>query len=199
MTTTLRLILLLVPILGLNVNPSGIQRPPPAAMLYPNDCPHEPPCADSVWIAHQRLAAYTRLNDRSRRAFVVTVGQRLRFHRAFVVVDRPGLVVVTRSQSRYRAGDTVWVLGYEGEGDYRVWHRDTLLVIDPAALVGDSSRAKRLERPRFTWWAEVSTGAGRRGWLALRNTAEEGLAFDENLDMRPRPAPRRSPSSRPAG
>ena len=185
MTTALRSILPLAFALGVTGGPAGIQRPPASALVYPNDCPHEPPCADSVWVAHERLPAYSRLNDRSRRAFVVEAGQRLRFHRAFVVVDRPGRVVVKRSELRFHAGDTVYILGYEGEGEYRVWHRDTVMVLDPTALVADTSSARRLEPPRFTWWAEVSAAADRRGWLALRNTVTEGIAFDERLEMRP--------------
>jgi hypothetical protein len=186
----LRSTLLLALALAVNGQPFGIQRPRASALVYRNDCPHEPPCADSVWVAHERLPAYTQLNDRSRRAFVVEVGQRLRFHRAFVVVDRPARVVVQRSQSRFHTGDTVYVLGYEGEGEYRVWHRDTIMVLDPTTLVAETSTRRRLEPPRFTWWAEVSAGAGRRGWLALRNTATDGIAFKERLDML-RPSTRR--------
>jgi hypothetical protein len=181
----LRSTLLLALAVTVSGGPSGAQRPPASALVYRNDCPHEPPCEDSVWLAYERLPAYPRLNDRSRRAFTIEAGQRLRFHGAFVVVDRPGRVIVKRSQSRYHAGDTVYVLGYEGEGEYRVWHRDTVLMLDPAAFAADTSIARLLEPPRFTWWAEVSAGAGRRGWLALRNIATDGIAFDAGLDMRP--------------
>ena len=174
--------------LGLGVGTlSGAQGPPASALVYRNDCPYEGPCADSVWVAQEQLPAYARLNDTSRRAFVITAGQRLRFHRAFIVVDQPGRLIVTTSQDRYRAGDTVHVLGYEGEGHYRVWHRDSVMVLDPTSLEADAD-ARRDEEPwlpRFTWWVEVSVGEGRRGWLALRNVAAGGIGFDEHLDMRP--------------
>jgi hypothetical protein len=187
----LRVSFLLVLTIAGSVTWLGAQRPPASALVYPNDCPHEPPCADSVWVAHERLPACARLNDRSRRAFIITRGQRIRFHRAFIVVDRPGRVVVSQAQSRFRDGDTLYVLGYEGEGEYRVWHRDTVMALDPSALAGD---VRRLARPRFTWWVEVSAGTGRRGWLALRNTADEGISFDEQLEFRPRDATGRAPA-----
>lgn len=178
--------------------PVGAQRPPQRALLYANDCPHEPPCPDTVWVAFERLPVYARLNDRSRRAFVVAPGERLRFHRAFVAVDRPGRLLVTRSGSHFTAGDTVYVLGYEGEGEYRLWHRGA--VLESGALNPDSPGVQPLESSRFTWWAEVSAGPGRRGWLAMRNTATEGFSFAERVDTRPRPLPpERRKGSRPAG
>jgi hypothetical protein len=187
MPTAFPFVLALALSLGAIGSLSGAQGPPASALIYRNDCPHEPPCADSVWVAHARLPAYARLNDTSRRAFGITSGQRLRFHRAFIVVDQPGRLIVMTSRDRYRAGDTVHVLGYEGEGDYRVWHRDTVMALDATSLEADADARSDGEPwlPRFTWWAEVSVGEGRRGWLALRNVAAGGIGFNEHLDMRP--------------
>lgn len=159
------------------------QRPPGSALVYRNDCPHEPPCAESLWVAGQRLTTYARLNDRSRRAFTIANGQRIGFDSGVIVVDRPGRIVATKADGRYRAGDTVYVLGYEGEGAYRAWHRDSVVTLmlpfDPPSL------GKVLTRTRFTWWAQVSDSAGRRGWLALRNVTDDGIYFDEQVEMTP--------------
>jgi hypothetical protein len=105
---------------------------------------------------------------------------------------------VTRTGSRFADGDTVYVLGYEGEGEYRLWHHGA--VLESGALRVDGLGVQLVEPSRFTWWAEVSAGPGRRGWLAFRNTVTEGISFAERIDMRPRPAPTARPkSSRPAG
>jgi hypothetical protein len=81
----------------------------------------------------------------------------------------------------------VYVLGYEGEGDYRLWFRGR--VVEFETLSADGADAAPLEPSHFTWWAEVSGRAGRRGWLAFRNTVTEGISFAERVDMRPRPVP----------
>jgi hypothetical protein len=157
------------------------QRPPTSTLVYRNDCPHEPPCAESLWVADQRLVTYARLNDRSRRSFTIAKGQRFAFDSGVIVVDRPGRFAITKAEGRYRVGDTVYVLGYEGEGLYRAWHRDTVTTLfneNPAI-------GKAVSKPRFTWWAQVRDSAGRHAWLALRNVTDDGIFFAEEIDMMP--------------
>ena len=159
------------------------QQPPKSALIYRNDCPHEPPCAESLWVAGQRLTTYARLNDKSGRSFAITRGQRIGFDSGVIVVERPGRILITKTDGRYRAGDTVYVLGYEGEGEYRGWHQDSALTL--SFPFDDSTYGRVLERTRFTWWAQVSDNTGRRAWLALENVTDDGIAFDEAIEMRP--------------
>lgn len=158
-------------------------RPPASALVYRNDCPHEPPCAESVWVANQRLTTYGRLDDRSRRSFTIAKGQRIRFDSGVIVVDRPGRIVAKKADGRYGVGDTIYVLGYEGEGEYRGWHRDSALSLD--FPFDDTVRFEVIEQTRFTWWAAIRDKSSRRGWLALKNVEEDGISFDEAIEMQP--------------
>lgn len=159
------------------------QRPPKPALVYRNDCPHEPPCAESLWVAGERLTTYARLNDRSRRSFSIAKDQRIEFDSGVIVVDTPGRLVIAKPEGRYQVGDTVYLLGYEGEGTYRAWHRDSVLSLSFPFDHGSSARV--LERPRFTWWAAVRDKGGRRAWLPLKNVEIDGIAFEEIIEMTP--------------
>lgn len=57
-----------------------------------------------------------------------------------------------------KAGDVFYVLHYEGEGMFRVWHNGKLTDTDDVQGKG----------PRATWWVQIKTAAGVVGWAISR-------------------------------
>ena len=164
------------------------QPPPAAARVEATACPHEPPCPDSVWVARGPLHAYRARGDRTRVAFTAAPGDSLRVGPGYLVTERAGRVAVVRSDAAVglARGDTVYVLGYRGEGEYAGWVHGRPRALGAVLWEGPDAAGRLVTPARMTWWVAVTDPGGRRGWLALRNTAGmEGMGFGEPVDMRP--------------
>ena len=55
-----------------------------------------------------------------------------------------------------KAGDTIYILHYEGEGYYKVWHDGKVVDVE-----NFSDKAKQ---PKATWWVKLKTRSGAIGW-----------------------------------
>jgi len=55
-----------------------------------------------------------------------------------------------------KAGDTIYILHYEGEGYYKVWYDGKLVDIQNFS---DNAR-----QPKSTWWVKLKTRSGVIGW-----------------------------------
>lgn len=54
--------------------------------------------------------------------------------RTGVVLTRPGTLKIVWDHGPFKKGETVYVLTYEGEGVYKVWHRSKVLEADVGVL-----------------------------------------------------------------
>jgi len=63
-----------------------------------------------------------------------------------------------------KAGDTMYLLHYVGEGFWKVWHDGKLVEIGDLPQKG--------LKPKTTWWVELKTTAGIVGWVIDRHNFE---------------------------
>jgi hypothetical protein len=55
-----------------------------------------------------------------------------------------------------KAGDTIYILHYVGEGFWKVWHDGKLVEIDDFP--------SKVPKPKATWWVRLKTVSGAVGW-----------------------------------
>ena len=63
-----------------------------------------------------------------------------------------------------KAGDTIYILHYIGEGYWKVWHDGNL--VDVEDFPGKGSK------PKTTWWVKLKTSSGDIGWTVEHNNFE---------------------------
>ena len=63
-----------------------------------------------------------------------------------------------------KAGDTIYILHYEGEGFWKVWHDGKLVEIDNLPDKGT--------KPKTTWWVKLKTSSGAVGWTVEHHNFE---------------------------
>jgi|SRR6267142_807125 len=54
-----------------------------------------------------------------------------------------------------KAGDTIYILHYEGEGYYKVWHHGNVV---------DVENFDEAAKQKITWWVKLKTRSGSIGW-----------------------------------
>lgn len=158
---------------------SGVPRPV-APHVVPNACPFEC-CRYGAWRFRSPAALRTRPARGAVLAGRVPAGTRVTADSGHVVVETIGVVVIAGPHAEpgpvegwgrvYVPGDTLLVLDYLGEGDYRVWHQGR--VREAAAFwdAGATRGARLVREPRSRWWAHVTRRAGGRtlrGWVEMR-------------------------------
>lgn len=153
---------------------------PRAPLRIDGACPFEG-CQYATWTTTEETRVYA-APDTTSATFTVPAGAELDADRGFVLLTRIGQAVARRAAEVYvgfedtrpvAAGDTLWVLDYEGEGSFRVWTGGTLAYSDGINLGGVTSDDPPLEvlaEPVPMWWAHVTLADGRDGWLWMDRT-----------------------------
>jgi hypothetical protein len=60
-----------------------------------------------------------------------------------------------------KAGDTIYILHYEGEGSCKVWHHGKALDVE--------NFSEDAAEPKSTWWVQIRTRYGAIGWTVSHN------------------------------
>lgn len=170
--------------LSLSPDDRALADRPAAPVRIDGACPFEG-CVYGTWTTSDETTIYAASGDTTSAAFTVPAGTALEASDGFVLVTRLGEAVAARSTSIYigpeaerpvAAGDTLWVLDYEGEGSFRVWHNGTLAFsgagADAAAPGEDGPALRRVTEPETQWWARVTAPGGRSGWLWMDRTPD---------------------------
>lgn len=91
--------------------------------------------------------------------------------RTGVVYTRPAKLEVVWDHGPFRKGEVVYVLTYQGEGTYKVWHQgkivssDVFFPTDPPCQGPSPECWGKLDGlPEATWWVQIETPAGQVGW-----------------------------------
>jgi hypothetical protein len=63
-----------------------------------------------------------------------------------------------------KAGDTIYILHYVGEGFWKVWHDGKVVEIDDLPSNGP--------KPKASWWVKLKTSSGTIGWTIERHSFE---------------------------
>ena len=172
----------------------GAKSSPPALPFIDRDvCPLHYGCSfREDWVARRPLTAYAREGDPTRVAFGIAAGESFVALRADMYVTRAGIVVMVAdldatceppdcSEAGFRTGDVVYVLSYRGEGSYLISHRGRLRESEAFWNRDQPRDAIVREAPEMFWWVLVRNKAGREGWLRLKNTADLGIMFEEQI------------------
>jgi hypothetical protein len=63
-----------------------------------------------------------------------------------------------------KAGDTIYILHYIGEGYWKVWHDGNLVDVEDFPGIGS--------KPKTTWWVKLKTSSGAIGWTVEHSNFE---------------------------
>jgi hypothetical protein len=140
----------------------------PSVYVSKGACPFEG-CVYRDWIAKRDLTVYDRPDGtvivdqihQGERVHAVTGEVHCRPVRVVAGRDHPEPGSYEPTSPRIRKGQVYYLLHYLGEGQWRVWFRGTLTVVE--GLDSDAPR------PKTTWWAKIETPRGRIGWVIATN------------------------------
>ena len=180
--------------------PPSLTPRPQAPWRMADHCPFEYGCNFGVWQACEALVVRRAPQAGAAVRYRLAAMERFRALRADLVLTRFGRVRVDHPMEPdtdhgwppLPAGTDVIVFkaypeaGYGIWADGRAWDVEGFWSREPSPRVP----GRLLEAPRMTWWVEVETLDGQRGWLGLRNTAEDaqGIDFAEAIRMGDGPA-----------
>lgn len=155
----------------LTASPCAAARRAPSVYVERGACPFEC-CTYREWWAARPTPVYASPRRTSRRLGTLAKGEHVQALTGFVRT-RAGRFVVTGDKGRYRAGETIWVYTYHGEGNFLVWYRGRMYDEDLGFSPSGGSSGTRGERGNWghltgahqsEWWIQVRMQNGRVGW-----------------------------------
>jgi hypothetical protein len=172
---------------------SGAATRPSMPREEPNACPFEG-CQFGAWTARDTVVARRSRNTSSARSFTVRKGETVTAVTGVLVITRPGRVefrdrtdLLTKDgQISVEPGDTLYLLGYRGEGFTDAWFKGrTYRAVDGAMAFFNAlcdTRPERcsgrvVERQQSTWWVQIRNGAGLVGWTNQADVFDGRDAF----------------------
>ena len=143
-------------------------------------CPFEG-CQFGAWTARASVVARHSRNTSSARSFTVRKGETVAALTGVLVITRPGRVtfrertdlLTAEGQISVAPGETLYLLGYRGEGFTDAWFKGrTYHEVDGAMEFFNAlcdTRPERctgriIEPVRSTWWVQIRNSAGLVGW-----------------------------------
>lgn len=141
---------------------------PPAVYVSKGACPFEG-CVYRDWIAKRNLSVYDRPDGteiidhlrRGERVHAITGEVHCRPMRVVATRDHPEPGSYEPTSPRIRKGQVYYLLHYLGEGQWRVWFRGAITLIE--------GRPPDAPRPAAKWWAKIKTPRGKTGWVIATN------------------------------
>ena len=131
-------------------------RKPPNVYIDKGACPFEC-CTYREWVAHTDVMLLDSPNGKR------VVGRIKKGERVLALTGEvhsvPLRVIVKYDypEAGIKAGDTIYVLHYAGEGYYKVWHDGKRKAVD---LEDHPDGSKQ----KVTWWVKLKTSSGTIGW-----------------------------------
>ena len=160
---------------------SADQAPPPNFSDW-GACPFEC-CTYRQWTVDKPTAIYRDRSTTSAVVFRVRKGDRVTGMTGVVITIKPGKAAIRKDTTlgegtrkiHVKAGDTLYLLHYEGEGFFKFWFRgktyDREMLFPPDNPVGKSiltdgtaSDIETISDPETVWWVKVKNRAGQVGW-----------------------------------
>jgi hypothetical protein len=131
------------------------EKKPPNVYIDKGACPFEC-CTYREWVAHTDVTLLDSPNGKK------VVGRIKRGEKVLALtgeVHSVPLRVIAQQDyhdAGVKAGDTIYILHYEGEGYFKVWHDGN--VVDFEGFSGEAAQ------PKSTWWVQLKTHSGAIGW-----------------------------------
>ncbi len=139
------------------------EQKPPSIHIDKGACPFEC-CTYREWVARTEV---TLLDGPNRKRVVgrIKKGESV-LALTGEVHSIPLRVVADRDypDAGVKAGDTIYLLHYMGEGFWKVWHAGKLVEI------GDFP--DKSVKPKTTWWVKLKTSSGAIGWTVEHHNFE---------------------------
>jgi hypothetical protein len=131
------------------------EQKPPNVYIDKGACPFEC-CTYREWIARTDVTLLDSPNGKK------VVGRIKKGERVLALtgeVHSVPLRVIAQhddSDAGVKAGDTIYILHYEGEGYYKVWHDGKVVDVE--------TFSDKAAQPKATWWVKLKTRSGAIGW-----------------------------------
>jgi hypothetical protein len=167
------LICLLMVLLGAKISTSEpAQRKPapspvrPAVYVEQGACPFEC-CTYREWWASTPTPVYASPSSSAAQIRMLKKGEHVKGVTGFVRTQA-GEFVVTRNHGRYRAGDTIWVYSYRGEGFFLVWFKGKMYGEDLGFSPYGGSSGTRCQSDAANCWGHLKAEHSSEWWIKLR-------------------------------
>ena len=153
--------------------------PTPGRWVALKACPFEC-CRYGTWQLRTGALLRREPSPASDSLAALGAGARIVTDSGIVIVDPVGLAVITGTPRRtmdtaalpVRAGDTLQLLDYLGEGIQRVRARDSVFTVDFMIDSTGSGGVKLLRAPRRSWWAHLREP--QTGWILMDSVRVRG-------------------------
>lgn len=83
----------------------------------------------------------------------------------------PTKILVKEEHEKYKPGDIIYLLTYEGEGSYKIWDKGEVISNGEVYELFDNGSpklrkywGKPLSKPQSTWWVRIKVPGGKEGW-----------------------------------
>lgn len=103
-------------------------------------------------------------------AFRLKKGEKVTGLTGVVITTKAGIVKVLKNtlidekeKVPVKAGETLYLLTYLGEGYYVTWYKGRFL----SDSFYESNGVKQVSEPDLTWWVKVKNRRGQVGWTKL--------------------------------
>ena len=130
-------------------------------------CPFEC-CTYRTWSANKATAIRSKRDGSGTVAFNVKKGEKVKALTGVVITTQYGVVKVLRAATvdgvRVKAGETLYMLTYQGEGVYTTWYKGRLL---SAGELENNQSFKVISHPKAVWWIQIRNKRGKTGWTNL--------------------------------
>jgi len=142
---------------------SADEQNPPKVHIDKGACPFEC-CTYREWVARTDVTLLDVPNGKA------VVGQIKKGEKVLALTGEvhsvPLPIVVHKDylEAGVKAGDTIYLLHYIGEGFWKVWHKGNVVEIDDLPVKGP--------KPKTTWWVKLKTSSGTIGWSVDRSNFE---------------------------
>lgn len=151
--------------------PSIAQQRPEVYVERPA-CPFEC-CTYREWSARRPTPVYASPARAGKRIRTLAKGEHVEATTGFVRTHA-GRFLVTSDKGPYRAGETIWVYTYHGEGTFLVWYKGKMYDEDLGFSPYGGSSGTRGEaggtwghlttEHKSEWWIQLRLHDGRTGW-----------------------------------
>ena len=171
------LILLVAPTLALAKTPS-----PPEPYVDKGVCPGEG-CTYGKWTVVTETVFYKDMDGNSPILFSAGKGEIVTGLTGSVITTQLGkskatkpIVLGEKKKISLKAGDTVYILSYVGEGYYKLWFNGQIDTDQIGMMTGDESVLNKddkqvdtfglqgLKVEKTEWWVKVKNSKGQIGW-----------------------------------
>lgn len=126
---------------------------PPKIYVDEGACPFEC-CRYRQWIVEEETRLFERKDAAGPVVATVTPFDVVNA-RTGVVFTRPGTLKIVWDHEPFKKGETAYVLTYQGEGFYKVWHRGKVVYAEIGALVCRQEQ-NQCRQPSAECWGQDS-------------------------------------------